>query len=109
MNRPHAIWIPTWFDQIVQDAWFTVRLLRRNIGFTAGAITMLALGLGLNTAIFTVSQAVLFNGFRLVDRNDRILYIHSERNGQYSGLSYPDFQDWQAQAKSLGGIGAVAD
>jgi predicted permease len=37
------------------------------------------------------------------------VYIHSQKNGQYSGVSYPDLEDWRAQTKSLVGLGAVAD
>jgi hypothetical protein len=94
---------------IVQDVVYAVRTLRKNAAFTAVTVTILALGIGVNAAVFTVTNAVLFKGFRLIDRNDRILYIHSERNGQYSGVSYPDFEDWRAQAKSFDGMGTVAD
>jgi len=94
---------------MIQDAVFVIRTLRKNAAFTAAALTILALGIGVNAGVFTVTKAVLFQGFRLVERNDRILYIHSQKDGQYSGVSYPDFQDWRAQARSFDGIGAVAD
>jgi putative ABC transport system permease protein len=94
---------------MIQDVAFALRSLRKNAAFTVATVTILALGIGVNTAVFTVTKAVLFQGFRLVDRNDRILYIHSQKAGQYSGVSYPDFQDWRAQARSFDGIGAVAD
>ena len=77
------------------DFRFALRQFAKRRAFTAAALGILALGIGVNTAVFTVTNAVLFKGFRLVDGNDRILYIHSERNGQYSGVSYPDFQDWR--------------
>jgi putative ABC transport system permease protein len=96
-------------DGIVQDMRYAVRGLRRSPEVSVTAIATLALGIGLNAAVFTVTNAVLFKGFRLIDRNDRILYIHSSKNGQYSGVSYPDFQDWRAQAKSFDGMGAVSD
>ena len=92
-----------------QDFRFALRQLLNAPGFTLMAVAMLALGIGVNAAVFTVTNAVLFKGFRLVDRNDRILYIHSQKNGQYSGVSYPDFEDWRAQAMSFDGMGTVAD
>jgi predicted permease len=98
-----------WLEDLGRDLGYGFRALRRSPAFTIVAILTLASGIGVNTAVFTVSNAVLFKGFRLVDRNDRILYIHSEKNGQYSGVSYPDFQDWRSQAGSFAGIGAVAD
>jgi putative ABC transport system permease protein len=96
-------------DSLIQDARYALRTLRSHPGFTATAVLMLAISIGVNVAVFTVSSAALFKGFRLVDRNDRILYFHSEKNGRYAGVSYPDFQDWRTQAKSFEGMGTVGD
>lgn len=98
-----------WIDDAVSDARYAIRTLRRSPGFTAVAVVTLAVGVGVNTAVFTVTSAVLSRGFRLVDRNDRLLYIHSEKDGQWSGVSYPDFQDWRIQMQSFRGVGAAAD
>jgi predicted permease len=65
---------------------------------------MLALGIGVNVTVFTVTNAVLFKGFPLVDRNDRILYIAGQ---SACCVSYPDFEDWRAQAKSFEGMAVV--
>ena len=71
---------------------------------------ILAVGIGVNAAVFTVVSATLFKGFRLVDRADRLVYVHSTNDGQYSGVSYPDFLDWQHEATSFdGGMGLVGD
>lgn len=97
------------FESIWLDCRFALRQLLKARAFTIVALTMLALGIGIDGAVFTVTDAVLFKGFRLVDKNDRIVYIHDERNGQYSGVSYPDFEDWRSQARSFDGMGAVED
>jgi putative ABC transport system permease protein len=81
-----------WLEATWLDFRFAVRQLVKRPAFTAAAVGILSLGIGVNAAVFTVTNAVLFKGFRLVNGNDRIVYIHSERNGQYSGVSYPDFQ-----------------
>jgi predicted permease len=91
------------------DVRYAVRMMRARPGFTAGAVLMLALGIGLNAAMFSVTSSVLFKGFRLVEDNDRILYIGVQRNGRGCCASYPDFLDWQAQATSFDGMGVVAD
>src|SRR6478672_10379986 len=83
------------------DFHFALRQLLKSPAFTAAAVGILALGIGVNAAVFTVTNAVLFRGFRLVNGNDRIVYIHCERNGQYSGVSYPDFHDWKNQTRSF--------
>lgn len=96
-------------DAVVQDLRVTCRGMRRSPAFTTVAVLTLALGIGINAAVFTVTSAVLFKGFRLVDRNDRILYIGTQKNGRGCCASYPDFLDWRAQATSFSDMGAVAD
>ncbi len=90
-------------NSIVQDMRFAVRGLRRSPGFTITAIATLALGIGINAAVFTVTKAALFTGFPMVPNNDRILYI----SGNGCCVSYPDFEDWRAQAKSYTGMAIV--
>jgi predicted permease len=82
------------------DVRFAFRTLLKNPGFTAVAVAMLALGIGVNATVFTVTNAVLFKGFPLVAKNDRMAYISN--NG--CCLSYPDFEDYRAQAKSFDGL-----
>jgi predicted permease len=98
-----------WLDGLLYDLRFALRGMRRSPGFTLVAVMTLAIGIGVNAAVFTITNAVLFKGFRLVNRNDRIVYIHSEKNGQYTGVSYPDFQEWRGQATSLESMGTVRD
>jgi putative ABC transport system permease protein len=85
------------------DVRLSFRTLRKNPGFTAVAVATLALGIGVNAAVFTVTNAVLFKGFPLVDRNDGLLYVS---NGGCC-ISYPDFEDIRAQSKSFEGMGIV--
>ena len=87
-----------WLDDIRQDMGYALRMLRRSPGFTSVAIVTLAVGIGLNTAVFTVTNATLFKGFPLVHRNDRLLYLTS---GPGCCVSYPAFEDWRAQATSF--------
>src|ERR1019366_4938545 len=95
-----------WFE----DARYGLRTLAKIRGFTLVATTTLALGIGVNATVFTLSNAILFKGFPF-DQNDRILYLNSRNtnrstsNQQFAGVSYPDFRDWQ-KAKSLEGMAA---
>jgi putative ABC transport system permease protein len=97
------------FDAVVQDCRVAWRGLRRSPAFTTVAVLTLALGIGINAAVFTVTSAVLFRGFRLVDGNDRILYVGTQNNGRGCCASYPDFLDWRAQSTSFSDMAAVAD
>ena len=86
---------------VTRDIHFALRALRRSPAFTLTAVLMLALGIGVNAMVYTVTSAVLFNGFPLVKDNDRIVYLTS---GVGCCLSYPDFLDWRAQATSFSGM-----
>ncbi len=103
-ENTREMWGWTAAGQLVQDVRFGTRMLWKNRGFTAVAIATLALGIGVNATVFTVTNATLFKGFPLVHRNDRILYMTTSRG---CCVSYPDFEDWRAQAKSFEGMALV--
>ena len=88
---------------LAADIRLSYRTLIKDPGFTAVAVAMLALGIGVNATVFTVTNAVLFKGFALVQRNDRLVYIS---NGGCC-VAYPDFEDYRAQAKSFEGMAIV--
>jgi putative ABC transport system permease protein len=87
--------------EIWQDAAHGVRLARRNPGFAAVAILTLALGIGINTAIFSLADAALMRPlpFRQPDR----LVMISERRptGSMNGVSPLNLRDWRAQSRSF--------
>jgi putative ABC transport system permease protein len=90
---------------LLGDVRTGLRTLVKNPGFTAVAVTMLAVGIGVNATVFTVTDAVLFKGFAGVERNDRLRYITYKNSN--CCVSYPDFLDWRAQAKSFQGMAIV--
>ena len=92
-----------------QDIRFGARLLRKSPGFTAVAVLTLAIGIGMNATVFTLTNAVLFKGFPF-DKNNLIYYLGSRNlsgNRANGRVSYPDFRDWRAQAKSFSGLAAA--
>jgi putative ABC transport system permease protein len=90
---------------LFSDIRLGFRTLIKNPGFTAVAVTMLAAGIGVNAAVFTVTNAVLFKGFPLVKENDRLLYITPKDSN--CCVSYPDFLDYRAEAKSFQAMAVV--
>lgn len=87
------------------DVRHALRLIIRSPGFSSIAIATLAIGIGINAAVFTLTSAFLFRGFPLVAKNDRIAYIGSEDS--FCCVSYPDFEDWRDQAESFEGLQVV--
>jgi predicted permease len=62
-----AVWIPLWIDQLVQDVRYGLRALRHNAGFTVLASLSLALGIGANTAIYSLMDALLMRSLPVRD------------------------------------------
>jgi len=83
-------------EQFVQDLRYAKRLLTKNPAVTLIAIVTLALGIGANTAIFTVVNAFLLRPLPYGDP-DRLVMVDSQHRGQSMGVSFADYEDWRSQ------------
>ncbi|MGA9207525.1 MAG: ABC transporter permease, partial [Terriglobales bacterium] len=94
---------PDWLGTLWQDVRYAVRMLARNPGFAAVAVVTLALGIGANTAIFSVVDAVLLRPLPFHEPA-QLLSLHETESapGTYP-LTGPDYLDWQAQTQTLQG------
>ena len=90
----------TWFDTFWRDLRYGARLLRRSPRFTVTALTVLILGIGSTTAIFSIAHAVLVRPLPYPDPQ-RLVFL-AEHQG--SGIAWPNFEDWRQRAGSFDGI-----
>jgi len=101
----HTLW---------QDVRFALRILIKNPGFSVIAILSLALGIGANTTIFTVVNAILLNPLP-VKQISRVVQVDTvdtktrvtAANVTKLGMSYPNFQDYAREGKLFSGLSCV--
>ena len=82
---------------ILQDIRFAVRTLAKTPGFTAVALITLALGMGANTAIYSVVNAVLFKGLPYPHLDRLVILNESLPKSPYLNVAWPDYLDWRSQ------------
>src|SRR6187549_3835984 len=86
------------FETLLADIRYAFRWLRKSPSFTLLAVASFAIGIGFNTALFTLVDALLFRPLP-VERPDRLVdvFTSSSDGDQYATSSYPDFLDLKAQ------------
>ncbi len=97
-------------EDLVQDVRYTIRSLGKSPGFTGVVVATLALGIGANTAIFTIVHGVLL---RPLDypKPDQLMYLTAEApgiGGTRSGLSAPEYIEFRQMNRSFAAVGAYS-
>src|SRR6266545_3920175 len=97
-----------WRTNMIADLWqdfrFGARMLAKKPGFTLIAVVTLALGVGANTAIFSVVNALLLRPLPYTEAERLVLLAEKTRDGERHGVPYPNFADWRTRAKSFAGM-----
>src|SRR5437867_9782179 len=88
-------------ESLIQDARFGLRMLRKNPGFTAVAVLTLALGIGVNTAIFTAFDALVLRPRPVKDPNTLAAVSRNTPGEAHGSFSYPDYIYYRDHSKSF--------
>ncbi len=95
-EESREMWGWTWLEDFMHDVRFGARTLRKNPGFTAVAVLTLALGIGANTAIFSVVNAVLLKPLAMKD-SSRVVYLEEQWKDLFPNVSVGNFADVRRQ------------
>ncbi|MBI2689325.1 MAG: ABC transporter permease [Acidobacteria bacterium] len=104
------VWAGALLESLVRDFRLGARVLSRNPGFTAAALLMLAVGIGANTAVFSVLNALVLRELPYSEP-ERIVALYEKRPREgalRTAVSAPDFLDWRAQSTSFEKLAAIA-
>ena len=85
---------------LFRDLRYGLRMLWKTPGFTLVALVSLALGIGVNTAIFSLFNALLVRPLPVVREQGRVVWLRAP-------ASYPDYLDYRDEARSFDGMAAV--
>jgi hypothetical protein len=92
-------------ERLMQDVRYALRTLRHSPAFTTVAVLTLALGIGANTAIFSIVNGVLLQPLPYPEP-ERLVSVTSVISGASTSVSPRDFMDWRRDARSFSGLAA---
>ena len=101
------VWGGGSLDRLMQDLRFGVRMIAKSPGFAAVAILTLALGIGANTALFSVVNGVLLNPLPYPEPEQLVELRESKPNFATGSISYPNFMDWQKDNRTFASMAIV--
>ena len=93
-----------WAETLAQDLRFALRQLRKSPGFTAVVVITLALGIGVNTALFSIVNTVLLHPIDAPRPNELLAIDASKPNFETGSISWPNYLDWRSDNRSFSGL-----
>ena len=92
---------------LMEDIRYGLRMLRKSPAFTVVAVITLGLGIGANTAIFSVVNGVLLNPLPFPHPKELVTLHESKPNFEAGSISYPNFRDWQKENHTFSALAMV--
>jgi len=100
------MWSGASLEALLQDVRYGLRMLAKSPGFALVAVLTLAIGIGANTAIFSVINGVLLNALTFRDADHIVVMFQEKQHFPKGSISYPNFLDWQAGNRSFEAMAA---
>src|ERR1700691_6055575 len=91
-------------ETLFQDLRYGLRMLGKSPGFTLVAVVTLALGIGANTALFSVINGVLLSPLPFRDPDQLVTLHENKPNFEGGSISYPNFRDWRKDNHTFSGL-----
>ncbi len=98
----------TWLDQLSADVRYACRTMRRNPGFTLTAVLSLALGIGANTAIFSLMNAILLKPLPVNDPATLVVLTSYSKDDEIGDFGYGDYLTLRKERRAFSGILAAS-
>ena len=102
------VWTPGWLEglrDLTSDVRYAVRALARNAGFSLAVITVLAVGIGLNAAVFTLLKSLAFSPLAGVPASaDLAVVLNETSTGRQASLLYPDYEYLRDHDQAFAGL-----
>jgi predicted permease len=115
----HQVWTSRWeshLDNLLTDLRLGIRALAKSPGFTLVALLSLTLGIGANTAIFTLLNAIMLRPLPVQNPHQLVLFGHGSQIGSIGGLpdgssdlfSYPFYREFKSRTQAFSSVAAVS-
>jgi putative ABC transport system permease protein len=88
-------------QSLLHDVRFALRQLRKSPGFALTAVLTLALGIGVNTAVFSIMDAVVFRPLAVPDLSRVVTVAEQQNHGDYQQVALANYMDWTRQSRSF--------
>jgi predicted permease len=98
------VWGWTWIERLSQDLRYATRMLRRSPGFTIAAVLTLAIGIGINVAVFGFFNLMIFRPLPVRDPDSILRFLRTAPQNFWSDLPYPEVAFFSEHARTLSAV-----